>query len=232
MLRFRTTIIPIALLIVMMVFFFEWTPNFLSNYNIMILLEDTCVLLVGEVHMNESAVTHSASRTRIDGHTEIVKVLIKKREQLTVALQEHDASMTRLQEEYSARLNQMREEQRPIQQALEHVEALLQLEGWKEPYSPDTANTAESASPEPISYIDAVYKLLEDVGQPMHYKAIRDKLMEKGVYIPGRDAAATLLAKISRDSRFKRIRKRGTYALSFWRISAAKTRARTPRKKS
>ena len=182
--------------------------------------------------MDESAGMHTENQTRADGGGEIVEVLLKKRAQLLTEVRQHDASMAKLQKEYSARLNQVRETHRPIQDALQHVEALLQLEGWEKLESLDVGGAARSATLDAISYIDATYKLLEDVGQPLHYRTIYGKLKDQGVYIPGKDAAATLLVKMSRDSRFKRIRKRGTYALSFWRISAAKSRSRASRKRS
>jgi len=182
--------------------------------------------------MDESAEIHTENQARPDGGGEILEVLLKKRGQLLTELRQHDASMAKLQKEYSTRLNQIRETQRPIQDALQHVEALLQLEGWEKPKSPDVGGAAKSTTIGAISYIDAAYKLLENVGQPLHYRTIYGKLKEQGVYIPGKDAAATLLVKMSRDGRFKRIRKRGTYALSFWRISAAKSKSRAYRKRA
>jgi len=182
--------------------------------------------------MDESAGMHTENQTGPDGGGEIVEVLLKKRAQLLTELRQHDTSMAKLQKEYSARLNQIRETHRPVRDALQHVEALLQLEGWEKPESLDGGGAAKSATLDAILYIDAAYKLLENVGQPLHYRTIYGKLKEQGVYVPGKDGAATLLVKMSRDGRFKRIRKRGTYALSFWRMSAAKSRSRASRKRA
>jgi hypothetical protein len=182
--------------------------------------------------MDESAEMRTQNQTRSDGDGEIIEALLRKRAHLLTELRQHDASMAKLQKEYSACLNQIRETRRPVQDALEHVEALLQLEGWEKLESLDIGGAAKSATLDAISYIDAAYKLLENVGQPLHYRTIYGKLKEQGVYVPGKDAAATLLVKMSRDDRFKRIRKRGTYALSFWRISAAKSRSRASRKRT
>jgi hypothetical protein len=187
---------------------------------------------ISEVYMDESAGMNTENQTGPDGGGEIVEVLLKKRAQLLTELRQYDASMSKLQKEYSARLNQIRETHRPVQDALDHVEALLQLEGWEKPRSLDAGGAAKRENSDAISCIDAAYKLLENVGQPLHYRTICGRLKEQGVYIPGKDAAATLLAKMSRDGRFKRIRKRGTYALSFWRISAAKSRSRASRRRT
>ena len=181
--------------------------------------------------MNEVAI-HSENQASLSEHVEMLEVLMRKREQLLTELRKNDTSMAKLQKEYSVKLNKIKEEQRPVQDALLHVEALLELEGWEKSKSPDIADTDKSATIGPISYIDAAHKLLEDVGQPMHYRTMYSKLKENGIYIPGNDPAATLLVKMSRDVRFKRIPKRGTYALSFWRIAAAKSKSRASRKKS
>jgi len=180
--------------------------------------------------MEEALVTLSETQRSADKPADILEVLLRKRAQLVAELQQHDSAMSKLQEEYAARLAHIREQQRPLQEALQHVEALLRLEGWEGATMPSNG-TADLSAPELISYTDAAYRLLEKAGQPMHYKAIFGRLQEQGAHIPGKDPAATLLAKIGRDQRFKRIRKRGTYALSFWRIAAAKSRASTRKKK-
>lgn len=182
--------------------------------------------------MDKSTQVQIDNQARRDGRGEILGVLLKKRGELLSELRQHDASMEKLQKEYSTLLNQIREAQRAVQDALGHIEALLQLEGWENTESRDAGGAAKSATVGGISYIDAAYELLESVGQPLHYRTIYGRLKEQGVYVPGKDAAATLLAKISRDGRFKRIRKRGTYALSFWRISAARSRSQTSRKRA
>lgn len=157
--------------------------------------------------------------------SEMGQVLLDKQGQLIAELERHDARMAILQQEYSERLRKLKQDRKPVEEALEHVDALLVLEGWSPPDAEDgrTANARESGS---ISYIDSAHKYLEETGQPTHYKVIADMLEERGVYIPGQERAKTLLAKLNRDKRFIRIKKRGTYALAFWRVKAAKPRSR------
>ncbi len=124
----------------------------------------------------------------------------------------------------------LKDEQRTLQDALQHVEALLRLEGW-EGQTHEETEALRPPSSEAKPYVDYAYELLKEVGQPMHYKTLYNSLIGQGIFIPGKDGAATLLTKLGRDGRLKRIRKRGTYALSFWRISAAKSKAKGSRKK-
>jgi hypothetical protein len=161
----------------------------------------------------------------------MAKLLLKKREELVEELKRIDLMTRKLQNEYSTRLIEMREKQRPVQDALKHIEALLQIEGWNRPLQsiPEEQKNTQKTVDE--QYIELAHSILKSYGQPMHYMELFSKLKENGVYIPGKNPAATLLAKMSRDSRFKRIKKRGTYALSSWRIAAAKSRSRRPRKK-
>ncbi len=158
---------------------------------------------------------------------ELLRVLLNKRSQFISELDEHDTELVSLQKEYSEKLARLKDEQRTLQDGLQHVEALLRLEGWGGQREDALRVTSSEAKP----YVDYAYELLEAVAQPMHYKTLYDKLIGQGVSIPGKDGAATLLTKLGRDGRFKRIHKRGTYALSFWRISAAKRKARSPHKK-
>jgi hypothetical protein len=154
--------------------------------------------------------------------TPISELLMQKRAQLLAELHKHELAMAALQEEYSARVARLKEEQRPLREGLLHIEALLRLEGWKD--TGPGSKTASSSAPDMMSYIDAAYRLLEKKRQPMHYKSICAALQAQEVHISGNDPAATLLAKMSRDGRFKRIRKRGTYALAPWKVAAAKPR--------
>lgn len=161
----------------------------------------------------------SDARTRRD----VGGALVWKRAGLTQELKELDAAISRLQEEYSTRLGQLQARKRPLEDALYHVEALLRLEGQEVETSARTGGgVAMPAAVAAASVTDAVVSLLEELHRPMHYKDIAARLQAGGTYVPGRDPAATLLSRMSRDTRFKRIKKRGTYGLSTWR-------ARNPR---
>lgn len=163
-------------------------------------------------------------------NADVLRVLGGKRTQFISELDRHDAELVGLQQEYSEKLARLKDEQRILQDALQHVEALLRLEGW-EGQTREREDALRPTSSDAKPYVDYAYELLEAVAQPMHYKTLYDRLIAQGVFIPGKDGAATLLTKLGRDARFKRIHKRGTYALSFWRISAARPKARGSHKK-
>ncbi len=137
----------------------------------------------------------------------ILSALVKKREELLKEIKRYDSEITKLQEYHADRLRKLKEGQKPLQDGLRHVEALLRLEGWKEVIA-DGGKKGEVSSNNQDSYIDIAYQILEDLGKPMHYIELFTKLKEKGVYVPGKNASATFLAKIGRDTRFKRIKKR------------------------
>jgi hypothetical protein len=154
--------------------------------------------------------------------TNVKEALLWKRAQLTRELKELDANISEVQREYSLQLEQLLVQKKPLEDALYHVDALLRLEG---PSIRDIQDIGrDRASPVVAarhSVIDAVLDLLEERHQPMHYKDIAAKLQEENTYIPGKKPAATLLSRMNRDSRFKRTKKRGTYALSTWRGRSA-----------
>ncbi len=156
--------------------------------------------------------------------TDVKEALLGKRAQLTGELKELDAIISEVQREYSLRLEQLLAQKKPLEDALYHVEALLRFEG---PSIKDGLRVGHGiATPAAIartSVTDAVSSLLEELHQPMHYKDIAAKLQERNTYIPGKKPAATLLSRMSRDNRFKRTKKRGTYALSTWRVRSAES---------
>lgn len=156
--------------------------------------------------------------------TDVKEALFLKRAELTRELKELDAIISRVQQEYSLRLEQLLVQKKPLEDALYHVEALLRFEGLS---TKDSSNIGHvSTTPAVIartSVTDAVLNLLEELHQPMHYKHIAAKLQERNTYIPGKNPAATLLSRMSRDKRFKRTKKRGMYALSTWRVRSAES---------
>ena len=155
--------------------------------------------------------------------------LLLRRESFIAALKQLDASISRVQEEYSAKLDQLQVKKKQLGEALRHIEALLRFEGHYVNDSQCLDNkSSEGGIAVGTSLTDAAFLLLKEVHQPLHYKEIAAKLLDRSVFIPGKNPEATLLSRISRDSRFKRAKKRGVYALSTWRIR--KTHSR-PRKK-
>lgn len=157
---------------------------------------------------------NSASEIRPD----LKEALWHRLVELTGQLKELDATILRVQEEYLLRLEQLQAQKKPLEDALNHVKALLQFESQYQKIEPGSGTYGPTTIIDKTSSItDAAFNLLEEQHQPMHYKYIAAKLQERNAYIPGKNPAATLLTRMSRDSRFKRTRKRGIYVLSSWR---------------
>ena len=166
-------------------------------------------------------------------NVDVKAVLLVKRDNLIVELKQIDEAISQVQEEYSMNIERLQEQKKPPQEALQHVEALLKLEENTSSNRDDIKRANAAIGTGAAYIIDATFNLLEELHQPMHYKDITSDLQERRIYIPGKDPSATLLSKMSRDSRFKRV-KRGTYALSTWRIRASKsksTKTRKPKKR-
>jgi len=158
---------------------------------------------------------------------DVKQALLMRHESLGKELQELDSVISRLQEEYTSKLEELKTKKKPLEEALHHVEALLHFEGCY--LDSNAAGTMINTTVSPdikSSATDAAFQLLTEIHQPLHYKEIALKLQERNLYIPGKDPAATLLSRINRDSRFKRAKKRGTYALSSWRLRDTKKKRR------
>lgn len=169
--------------------------------------------------------------TDIKVQSSLKEALLSKRADLTEELKELDAALARVQEEYSLQVEQLQAQKKPLEDALHHLEALLRFEG----YCIENSHNARDSSSSPgfvarASITDAAFNLLAELHQPMHYRDIATKLQETNNYIPGKDPAATLLSRMSRDNRFKRIGKRGVYGLLTWRARAAKHKSINRRK--
>lgn len=143
--------------------------------------------------------------------TSVKEALLLKQDEITKQLKDIDAFIHRTQVEYSLRIEQLQAQKKPLEDALHHLKALLYFE------SPEPVDSIK------VSITDAAFHLLEDLRQPMHYKDITARLQKRNVYIHGKDPAATLLTRMTRDNRFRRTRKRGMYALSTWRIRRSRS---------
>jgi hypothetical protein len=116
--------------------------------------------------------------------------------------------------------------------AIDAIDALIQLEGG-EPEGLGTSSVtpfpaSRSHRGTPIS--DAAYDVLKERGEEMHYQPLTHEVMLRGVPIGGKSPANTLLAHLSRDSRFSRPRARGTYALREWDPTAKSIGVRRKRR--
>lgn len=152
---------------------------------------------------------------------DVKQALVARRESLTKDIESLAQTISQTQAEYVASLETLQNKKRAMEEALQHVVALLRFEGCI-PESHQSNNLDKTNDAEPVSLTDATYELLAGLHEPLHYKEITLKLQEKDIHVPGKDASATLLSRISRDGRFKRTKRRGVYALSTWRIRETK----------
>jgi hypothetical protein len=152
---------------------------------------------------------------------DVRQALLWRRAELARELKALDGSIHDLQTEYSRRLEELRAQKKPLEDALHHVDALLRFEGHHVKPLP-TAGDRCAPPVVPLrtlgSVTDIAVDLLEQRDEPMHFRDMAAVLQGRGVYIPGKDPAATLLSRMSRDSRFKRTKRRGVYALSVWPV--------------
>ena len=160
---------------------------------------------------------------------EVVVILTKKRENLVSQINNFNKEIEQLRNEYNKNLAVLKEKQHPLQNALQHIEALLEIEGWGKNKNAvnQVSNKNNKAT---VTFIDKAVEVLQEANEPLHFKVIYEKIEKSGFHVPGKDGAATFLAKMSRDGRFKRIKKRGTYALTTWKVAKAKARNRKSNK--
>ena len=116
------------------------------------------------------------------------------------------------------------QEQNEVEGRLGHIDALLNEQGANQSHDGELGTTAPERS-----LADEVVQLLQEHGNPLHYREIASRLRERGVELPkGKDLAANLLAHFFNDPRVYRPR-RGTYALREGRVvqSVGTRRARS-----
>jgi len=162
---------------------------------------------------------------------EIVKTLNSKREYLIEQIHGIEQEISGITETYKQRINELSNQKQPLEEALVHVDALLRLEGGnnQEPGYAETILTLPSESS--VRLTDIAYKILEENGKPIHYRDLATRIKEKDIVIPGKDAAATLLSRISRDRRFRRTKKRGVYAIKTWSVKDVTAKRRRNKKR-
>ena len=88
-----------------------------------------------------------------------------------------------------------------------------QTEDLFEPGLEDRDLEETRRSPALAESIDATLEVLRQHGRPLHYRQIYDKVTEMGISVIGKDPAAVLLARFSRDPRVQRVGS-GTYRLA------------------
>jgi len=175
--------------------------------------------------------TGHIERPVVESQTPVVEAMLIKRKQLLQAIGQIDSAIKETQQELGRKLEELKSRRQPLEEALFHLEAFLKIEGWVR--SGDEGNSlvaqvvASSKAP-----IEAARDVLEKLGKPTHYRELATKILDSGIFISGQDPAATLLSKMSRDSRFKRYG-RGLYGLTSWNLRrTSKKRKRSGSRKS
>ena len=100
---------------------------------------------------------------------------------------------------------------------LRNLDDLLSLETGNPEARQDTDATAQrTQSAKTQRFTDAAVEILAERGSPIHYLELTKLLGERGVYVPGKEPGANLIAHMLRDERFTRAPARGTYGLAAW----------------
>jgi hypothetical protein len=136
------------------------------------------------------------------------------------ALKEKQQVVMKELEALRSQLTDLAERMQVKEAQLKNIAGLLTLEGATESPTEEVANATPSSPPNGsavrrIPFLAAAAQILEKRGKPMHYRKLAEVLAADRVYVPGRNPAANLVTHLSRDSRFRRVR-RGTYGLQEW----------------
>ena len=163
--------------------------------------------------------------------TDITETLVIKHRDLIGRIRDLEARANQVDEEYRARRNDLQARKKPLEEALFHIEALLRISGRETSAEPTTSDgqslAFEVRNP---SVTEAAFAILQKKHQPLHYREITEMLQDKGIHIPGKNPAATLLSRMSRDKRFRRGNKRGVYVLKGWRATSSSRNSGRKRK--
>lgn len=166
-----------------------------------------------------------------ESQTLVVEALLIKRKQLLQAIGRVDSEVKETQQELGRKLEELKSRRQPLEEALFHLEAFLKIEGWVRSRNEDNSLVAQVLASSKVP-IEAARDVLEKLGKPTHYRELTTKVLARGIFLSGQDPAATLLSKMSRDSRFKRYG-RGLYGLTSWNLRrTSKKRKRSRSRKS
>ncbi len=138
----------------------------------------------------------------------LVETLSARRTQIAIELEAVTTEIAEVTRELSDRITRARARQKPLEETLSHLDALITWEGRGAPEEVGRSRLDASNGRSPI---EAAHQFLSQSGRPLHYREISQRLITDGVFLAGKDPAATLLTKMSRDDRFKRAPNRGVY---------------------
>ena len=132
-------------------------------------------------------------------------------------LQEWKQTLLQEIKDLNRQLSPLETEIRVRQEKLAAIDRLLNLEIHPIEAISISKNNLNTAVASKRKIRDIAYEVLKNTGIPMYYKDLYEAILQTGFEIRGEDPAANLIAHISIDPRFKRV-KRGTYALKGWRL--------------
>jgi hypothetical protein len=132
-------------------------------------------------------------------------------------LREWKETLQREIKDLQARLAPVERELKVKQEQLAAIDRLLDLEAHPiEAISSVGRNSSVGPGSNNKRVADVAYEVLGEVGAPTYYRELCEAIQQTGFEIRGKDPATNLIAHISSDPRFERV-KRGTYALREWR---------------
>ena len=138
-------------------------------------------------------------------------------------LQEWKEILVREIERLQAQLTPIETELKVRYEKLAAIDRLLNLETHPLETISTAQNSSDAVTKNKKRVADTAYNVLKDAGVPMYYKDLCSAIIQAGFQIPGQDPATNLIAHISIDPRFKRV-KRGTYALKGWKMTRTRKR--------
>ena len=132
-------------------------------------------------------------------------------------LQEWKEALLKEVKELRAKLAPLELELKVKEEKLAAIDRLLRLETHPIEAISSSENRPVRTAPNAKKMGDVAYEVLRKVGTPLYYRELCEKISQTGFEIHGKDPATNLIAHIGNDPRFKRV-KRGTYALTEWKI--------------
>jgi hypothetical protein len=145
-------------------------------------------------------------------------------------LQEWKEAMLREIKELQAKVAPLEMELKVKEEKLAAIERLLRLETHPIEAISSLEDRPVRVASNTKKVADVAYEVLKKAGTPMYYRQLFETISQTGFEIHGKDPATNLIAHIGNDPRFKRV-KRGTYALTEWKIKKRGSRKKRQAKK-